>query len=64
MNLIRAIFKAKKISKILKTTCYVVKFKSKVRWYTPSTWFRFENVSKDYVDNHNYKGTIYYTITI
>lgn len=62
MNLINAIFKARKTSKIINNTCYVVKFKSKVRWYAISTWFRFENVSKDYVDNHGYKGKIYYTI--
>lgn len=61
MNLIRAIFKAKKTSRILNETCYVVKFKTRVRWYSVSTWFRFENVSQDYIDNHKYKGRIYYT---
>ena len=64
MNLISAIFKARKTSKIIKNTCYVVKFKSKVRWYSVNTWFRFENVTQDYIDNHNYKGSIYYTVTI
>ena len=62
MNLISAIFKARKISKIIGATCYVVKFKTPLKWYSISTWFRYENVSKDYIDNHNYKGRIYYTI--
>lgn len=62
MNIIRAIFKARKTSRVLGQTCYVVKFKAKVRWYSISTWFRYENVSKDYIDNHSYKGKIYYTI--
>ena len=62
MNLIRAIFKARKSSRMLNTTCYVVKFRIKPRWYSISTWFRYENVSKDYIDNHEYKGKIYYTI--
>jgi len=64
MNLIKAVFKAKKTSKILNSTCYVVKFKTPMKWYSISTWFRFENVSKDYIDMHQYKGTIYYTIIV
>lgn len=62
MNLIKAIFKARKTSRILCSTCYVVKFKTPVRWYSVGSWFRYENVSKDYIDNHEYKGKIYYTI--
>ena len=60
MNLIRAIFKARKISKIINDTCYVVKFKPKVRRDSVSTLFRYENVSQDYIDFRGYKGKKYY----
>lgn len=60
MNFLKAVIKAKKTSKILKATCYVVKFKTPIKWYSISTWFRYENVSIDYLENFNYKGKIYY----
>ena len=60
MNFFKAVIKAKKTSKILNATCYVVKFKTPIKWYLPSTWFRYENVSIDYLENFNYKGKIYY----
>jgi len=53
--------KANEISKIINETCYVVKFKTPVKWYVISTWFRFENVSKDYIVNYNYNNKIYYS---
>lgn len=52
--------KAKKISKIINQPCYVVKFYTPKKWYNISTWFRYENVSKDYIDNMGYEGKIYY----
>lgn len=60
MNLLSAIIKANKISKIINQPCYVVKLKTPVKWYLISTWFRFENISLDYLVNHDYKGKIYY----
>lgn len=60
MNYLRAKWKANKISKIINQTCYVVKFKTPIKWYLISTWFRFENVSRDYIDFKRYNGKIYY----
>ena len=60
MNYFRARKKAKRISKIFKQTCYVIKFKSPVKWYSISTWFRFENVTQDYIDLNIYKGKLYF----
>jgi len=56
--------RARKISKIVNQQCYVVKFKTPIIWYSISTWFdffKYENVTKDYVDFTDYKGKIYYT---
>ena len=60
MNYFKARKRAKNISKIFKQTCYVIKVKSKVKWYSISTWFRFENVTQDYIDIKSYKGKLYF----
>lgn len=53
---------AKRINKIVNQPCYVIWVKSKFIWFSPSTWFGFENVTQDYIDFKNYKGKIYFKI--
>lgn len=64
MNYFIARSKAKKMSNIIKDVCHVIKVKSKVKWYLVGSWFRFENVSQDYIDFKDYKGKIYFSTKI
>ena len=53
--------KAKKMTAIIKDACHVIKVESRIKWYLPSTWFKFENVSNDYIIHKDYKGKIYFS---
>ena len=64
MTKTEAIKAANKIAKILGSECVVIKVKRKWLWYFPKGWFSFfdyENVSRDYVNNYEFTGKIYYS---
>ncbi len=60
MNYFRAKKRAKRISKIFKQTCYVIKVRTPIKLFRLSTWFRFENVTQDYIELNICKGKLYF----
>lgn len=61
MTLRKAKREADKMSRLINQDCYVIKLEQKAYWYLPSTWFKYTNVSRDYIDFKDYRGKIYYT---